>query len=131
MFIPILSTLLLFVTTAICTAQPSPQKAAHFDLKGESIGESLETFKAKHPDARCSKVEPERVAEWGEDACTVQKGVSFAGLPALVDGDCDHVEAKVGDGHNCWEGLSAQFRGGKLIRLSYSVEAEGGQDWAF
>jgi len=47
-----------------------------------------------------------------------------------VDEDCDQIEAKVGDGHNCWEGLSANFRHGKLIQLTYSVEAEGGPEFA-
>lgn len=48
----------------------------------------------------------------------------------MSDANCDQIQAKVGDGHNCWEGLSASFRGGKLISLRYTVNAEGGREWA-
>ena len=102
----------------------------HFDLKGETLGESLEAFKKAHPYAHCSRTEPARQAQLGEEACTVYRDISFAGLPALSDGDCDQIESKVGDGRNCWEGLTGSFRNGKLSMLSYTVRAEGGRDWA-
>ena len=40
------------------------------------------------------------------------------------------IEAKFGNGHNCWEGLNAEFRNGKLIQLTYRVDAEGGPKYA-
>ncbi|HVS87691.1 MAG TPA: hypothetical protein VHF01_05675 [Candidatus Acidoferrum sp.] len=106
------------------------QNSGHFDLKGERLGESLESFKKIHPLAHCSKNDPERQVQLGEDGCTVYRGVSFAGLPAVSDADCERMDAKVGDGRNCYEGLHASFRGGKLMLLSYVVSAEGGQEWA-
>jgi hypothetical protein len=128
---------LAFISLGVCSAALTAQKPAQqLDLKGETLGESLEAFKKAHPGARCWKTEPEPV---GEDTCVVHRGISFAALPAVVDEDCDQIEAhaaifwyrfKLGDGHNCWEGLSADFRSGKLIRLAYSVEAEGGPEFA-
>ena len=64
------------------------------------------------------------------DQYPVPACISFAGLPALSEANCDQIAAKVGDGHNCWEGLTALFRNGKLNFLSYSVNAEGGREWA-
>jgi hypothetical protein len=119
----------LFLVSVLFAAIPQ-QPPKRFDLKGETIGETLETFKSLHPSARCSKIEPERKAQLGEEGCMVYKGISFAGLPALSDADCDQIESKVGDGHNCVEGLSASFRNGKLIQLTYVVNAEGGGEWA-
>jgi hypothetical protein len=122
---------LAFISLGVCSAALTAQKPAQqLDLKGETLGESLEAFKKAHPGARCWKTELERVVEVGEDYCAVHRGISFAALPAVVDEDCDQIEAKVGDGHNCWEGLSANFRHGKLIQLTYSVEAEGGPEFA-
>jgi hypothetical protein len=103
---------------------------SHFDLKGERLGESLEAFKKAHPDAQCSTHAPERQAELGQDVCVVYRSISFAGLPALNDAECERIEPRLGDGHNCFEGLYASFRDGKLISLSYNVEAEGGKEWA-
>jgi hypothetical protein len=110
----------------------SAQKAAppNFDLKGESIGESIEAFKKVHPAARCFKTDRERVVQQGEDYCAMHKGVSFAGFPALVDDDCDQVEARIGDGHDCFEGLIARFRSGNLIELTYTVNPQGDMDVA-
>ena len=112
------------------TRAPTEQGSGHFDLKGERLGESLESFKKTHPLAHCYKNDPESQVQLGEDGCTVFRGVSFAGLPAQPDADCDRMDSKVGDGRNCYEGLHALFRSGKLILLSYAVSAEGGQEWA-
>ena len=117
-----------FILLGVSTAAQKPIR--QFDLKGETLGESLEAFRKTHPAARCLKNDPALTVRMGKDGCAVHRGISFAGLPALVDEDCDQIEAKVGDGHNCWEGLSAQFRNGKLIQLIYTVEAEGGPEFA-
>jgi hypothetical protein len=124
-----LAVLVAGCVVSVCLAKAQTPK--HFDLKGETLGESLEAFKKVHPTARCEKTEPARQAELGEDGCMVYKDISFAGLPALADPDCGRIESRVGDEHNCWEGLTALFRTGKLITLSYAVEAEGGKEWAY
>jgi hypothetical protein len=122
--------MVLAVGCVVFACLSEAQTPKHFDLKGETLGESLESFKKIHPSVRCEKNEPARQAEWGEEGCALHKDISFA-LPALADADCDQIESRVGDGHNCWEGLSASFRNGKLIMLTYSVEAEGGKEWAY
>lgn len=127
---------LAFILLGVCSAALTAQKPSQFDLKGETLGESLEAFKKAHPGARCRKnplwpTANDPSAVEGEDSCAVHRGISFAALPALADDDCDQIEANVGNGHNCWEGLNAQFRKGKLIQLSYCVEAEGGPELAF
>jgi hypothetical protein len=62
--------------------------SGHFDLKGERLGESLESFKQIHLLAQCVKNEPARQTQLGEDRRTIHKDVSFAGLPAVPDADC-------------------------------------------
>lgn len=130
---------LAFILLGVCTAALTAQKQAQqFDLKGETLGESLEAFKKAHSDARCRKNPlwptanyPSAVVQMGEDSCAVHRGISFAELPAVAEDDCDQIEANVGNGPNCWEGLNAQFRKRKLIQLTYCVEAEGGPAFAF
>src|SRR6516165_4418862 len=129
LFGAMLIVILVWAFPAAAQKPSSPQ----FDLKGDTVGETIEAFKKAHPSAHCFKNDPARVVQNGEDTCEVHRGISFAGLPAMVDEDCDQAEAanfKVGDGHNCYQGLIAQFRGGKLIFISYTVEAEGGLDIA-
>jgi hypothetical protein len=116
-------------TSLVLAFVASSQTPEHFELKGERTGESLETFKALHPTAQCSKSASENRPQLDNDGCVVHGGVSFAGLPAPTDSDCDRIESKVGDGLNCWEGITATFRNGKLIMLSYSVQAQGGKGW--
>jgi hypothetical protein len=107
------------------------QATKHFDLKGETLGESLESFQKIHPSARCHKNPPEKVPMFGEDTCTVHRGISFAGLPALTDPDCDQIESKPRDGRNCSQGLTATFRDGKLVKLQYIVDPMGDKDLAY
>jgi len=120
----------LLVILSLSIRCPAQKPTEHFDLKGEMLGETLDAFKKSHPAARCYRTEPEQQKKLGEDGCTVYRDISFAGLPASSDAICDQIQSKVGDGHNCWEGLHASFRGGKLIGLHYIVEAEGGPKWA-
>jgi hypothetical protein len=118
------------VTSLVFAFVASAQMPEHFELKGERLGESLEAFNALHPTALCSKSASENRPQLDDDGCVVLGGVSFAGLPAPTDSDCGRIESKVGDGRNCWEGIAATFRNGKLIMLSYSVQAQGGKEWA-
>ena len=116
--------------TGQATATAQAQQTLHLDLKGETIGETLDAFKSLHPSASCTETEPERLIELGEESCVVSRGVTFAGLPAIRDSDCDQIVAKVGEGHSCWQGLTAAFRKGRLRLLSYAVNADGGVEWA-
>ena len=126
---PLCVALVPILLLSIPSAAQKPS-SRHFDLKGETLGESLEAFKKAHPDAQCSTTGTEWRAQLGEYVCMVYRAVSFAGLPASSDDDCDHIESKVGDGHNCWEGLNASIRSGKPSTLSYIVQAEGGRERA-
>src|ERR1700722_13287494 len=84
--------LLILVLVAVAQAQQKP-----FDLKGEVLGESLATFKARHPEANCGR-HSETISY-----CEQQKGVTFAGLK--------HTNLKM-------NGMYAGFLRDRMVQLS-------------
>jgi len=84
------------VLVGAAQAQPKP-----FDLKGDVLGETIATFKARHPQANCGR-HSEMISY-----CEQQKGVSFAGLKHTSLGK---------------NGMYAGFFKDKLIQLSYFVD---------
>ena len=77
-----------------------------FDLKGDVLGESVATFKAKHTRATCSDTSDTVLSCRQSDA-------SFAGRNPYI------YYEKEGDCLNC--GLAAEFFKGRLTFISYNV----------
>jgi hypothetical protein len=89
----LLAVLLLGVSMS---AQHAPKQ---FDLNGDVLGESVATFKARHPRAECTN-NSETVM-----MCSQQDGISFAGFTG--------VPSRIG--------LFARFFQGRLNIISYQV----------
>ena len=88
--------IVILVLAGAAQAQPQP-----FDLKGDVLGESIVTFKARHPQAKCGR-HSETISY-----CEQQKGVSFAGLK--------HTNLEM-------NGMYAGFFKDKMTQLSYFVD---------
>ena len=82
-----------------------------FELQGDKLGESHAIFISRRPKAVCKKSTETRTnCQWVD--------VSIFGLQAHPDPGCS---LKTYSAPECVQGLSAQFKDGPLISLSYAV----------
>jgi len=88
--------LVILVLAGAAQAQQKP-----FDLKGDVLGESIATFKARHPQANCGR-HSDTISY-----CEQQRDVTFAGLK--------HTNLKM-------NGMYAGFSEDKMVQLSYFVD---------
>ena len=86
--------------------------AKDFELQGDKLGESYAIFISRHPKAVCEKSTETRAN------CYQWVDVSIFGLQAHPGPGCS---LKTYSAEECVQGLSAQFKDGQLISLSYAV----------
>jgi hypothetical protein len=113
MILPILLSLLFSQLPDSPLAKPSPPPdSSALELQGDKLGESLETFLAKHPKAQCDDTQKTRTA------CYQWVDVSIFGISAHPAASCS---LKNRYAKTCLEGLNAKFSDHQLIALVYSV----------
>jgi hypothetical protein len=96
-------------------AKPSAPAASagSFELQGDKLGESVETFVALHPKAECDKSQPARTS------CYQWADVAIFGLTAHASAGCNFKKRYAGD---CLQGLTARFTDQRLVSLVYTME---------
>jgi hypothetical protein len=87
-------------------------------IKDDSLGESLDTFMAKHPKAECKK----RDTLVGD--CHVWEDVSIAGITVRGVEKCSSETSDAAPSTNCLQGIDAHFVKELLAGLSYLVEGD-------
>jgi hypothetical protein len=113
MFLPMLLTLLFSQLPDSPLAKPTPPPdSSALELQGDQLGETLESFLAKHPKAQCDDTQKTRTA------CYQWADVSIFGISAHPAASCS---LKNRYAKNCLEGLNAKFSDHQLIALVYSV----------
>jgi hypothetical protein len=113
MFLPMLLTLLFSQLPDSPLAKPTaPTDSTALELQGDQLGETLESFLAKHPKAQCDDTQKTRTA------CYQWADVSIFGISAHPAASCS---LKNRYAKNCLEGLNAKFSDHQLIALVYSV----------
>jgi hypothetical protein len=105
---------LVFVETPSLLALKQFQSAGSesFELEGDKLGESLESFVSQHPKANCVESTKTRTScyQWAE--------ISIFGMKAHPDPGCT---PKIYSSAGCVQGLTGQFMEKRLISLSYAV----------
>ena len=115
MFLQILFALLLSqLPDAPLAKQTPPPDSSALELQGDKLGETLDTFLAKHPKAQCDDTQKTRTA------CYQWADVSIFGIAAHPAANCS---LKNRYAKTCLEGLNAKFSDHQLIALVYSVIA--------
>jgi hypothetical protein len=95
----------------------SPSSERHsssepFELQGDQLGESVETFLSQHPKAECDTSQKTR------SACYQWANVSIFGLTASPGAGCTLKKRYAAD---CLQGITARFTDQRLVSLVYTV----------
>lgn len=114
----VLSQTLMLATVLSGKPQFGSPNSTPFELQGEKLGESLATFISLHPKAQCEDSTKTR------KNCYQWADVSIFGLTAHPSPGCSPAKHSSPD---CVQGLSAQFKEGRLIMLSYAVAGKDKQ----
>jgi hypothetical protein len=89
-------------------------------LKGDRLGESLDSFKTNHPKAQCKK------RDSALTDCHVWDEVSIAGVSARGVEKCSSEAPDSPPAMNCLQGIEAHFVSELLAGLSYLLEGDDG-----
>jgi len=89
-----------------------PPSAGSFELQGDKLGESVETFVAQHPSAQCDKSQQTR------SACYQWADVMIFGLTAHAGASCTLKKRYAAD---CLQGITAKFTEQRLVSLVYTI----------
>jgi hypothetical protein len=120
MFLPIILALVLTQIPDAPVAKPQTQSASSdqassggsFELQGDKLGESFDTFMAQHPKAECDASQKIRTS------CYQWADVAIFGLTAHPGSGCNLKKRYAAD---CLEGLTARFTDQRLVSLVYTV----------
>jgi hypothetical protein len=112
----ILALVLQQVPDAPVAKQAPPASTGSFELQGDKLGESVETFVAQHPKAECDKSQPVRTV------CYQWADVAIFGITAHAGATCSLRKRYAAE---CLQGITAKFTNQRLVSLVYTI---GGTD---
>ena len=114
MFLSIIVALLLtqIPDSPVAKPQSQPPSSDGFELQGDRLGESVETFVSQHPKAECDTPQQTRAA------CYQWADVSIFGLSAHAGPGCTLKKRYAAD---CLQGITARFTDQHLVSLVYTV----------
>jgi hypothetical protein len=117
MFLALILALVLNQIPDAPTAKPQSSPASGtFELQGDKLGESVETFVSQHPKAECDKSRSLRAV------CYQWADVAIFGISAHAGAKCNLKQRYAAD---CLQGITARFTEEHLVSLVYTV---GGAD---
>jgi hypothetical protein len=94
------------------TSDRQPSTSQGFELQGDKLGESVETFMAQHPKAECDTAQKPRIS------CYQWADVAFFGLMGRAAPGCNLKKRYAAD---CLQGIAARFTDQHLVSLVYTV----------
>ena len=108
----ILALVLAQIPDAPTPKQSPPPNSAAFELQGDQLGESLDTFVSQHPKAECDTSQASRAV------CYQWADVAIFGLTAHAAANCSLKKRYAAD---CLQGLTAKFADRRLVSLAYTL----------
>jgi hypothetical protein len=108
----ILALVLVQIPDAPTPKQSAPPSSVSFELQGDQLGESLDTFVSQHPKAECDTSQPSRAV------CYQWADVAIFGLTAHAATNCTLKKRYAAD---CLQGITAKFTDRRLVSLAYTL----------
>jgi hypothetical protein len=108
----ILALVLAQIPDAPTPKQSPPPSSASFELQGDRLGESLDTFVSQHPKAECDTSQTSRAV------CYQWTDVAIFGMTAHAAANCTLKRRYASD---CLQGITAKFTDGRLVSLAYTL----------